>query len=458
MQHKTHNSNRLRASLFISYIMAIPTYDELLVKHDMEKFIMKQTFDDKDLRQFSLTLDMWEILAKFLEMPNPDIANIKSQGEAAGQKIRMLESWKQRCGSMATYEVMVKALLKISRTDLAEKVIEFRVPSRDTPTLETATSNQKLSYPQESSQTAPTSLASSSGIEDACSPAATAAVSPSSLPAMSCEYLAQRVTQSLQELEEEFLQLVIFIENTLDNSQVNLNTIIRRFSMLPQSVKRKHETDENYKETRRKILESKTVKQLFNNLTELKHWNFMMPDILAHILRGVEIDAVIKKIDEYKHKLVAFKANTKLRELIGISFPVPDYCLELIMKVEGWEDKTIQEVENRAVNIVRRAVYSGGPQVSLGWKGVISGCIEVTFVLMESVKLIPERLLEDSEVVCVQVDGDVFHSKDYSKLKVRHSHRVYYPSPLHTHTHMIMHMPTITVIWDCYRSQGTGTW
>ena len=139
----------------------------------------------------------------------------------------------------------------------------------------------------------------------------------------------------------------------------------------------------------------------------------MTPDTLAHILKDVKIDDVHKKIDEYKGKLMAFKANTKLKELIGISFPVPDYCMELTMEVEGWEDKTIQEVENRAVNIVRRAAYSGSPHVSLGWKGVIPGSIKAVFILMEPIKLIPERLLEDKGVISVQVDGDIFHRKDY---------------------------------------------
>ena len=45
--------------------------------------------------------------------------------------IRMLETWKQRCGrSIAMCEVMVKTLLQISRTDLAEKVIVLGKSSR----------------------------------------------------------------------------------------------------------------------------------------------------------------------------------------------------------------------------------------------------------------------------------------------------------------------------------------
>ena len=386
--------------------MAIPTYDELLMHYNMEKSIMKLPFNEEDLRQFSLSLDMWETLAKFLGIPNSDITNIKSHGDAVEQKIRMLETWKQRCGSMATCEAMVKVLLQISRTDLAEKVITLRQSSRAIPTLE-STTNQILLCPKESSLEAPTSPASSSGIEDACS---SAAMSPVSLLATPTE---QRLIPSLRELEEGFYDLVIFIEDTLENSNVTLSTITRRFRMLPQSVRRQHQTDENYKEIRQKILDSRTIKKLFDNLTELKHWNYMTPDTLAHILKDVKIEDIHKKIDEYKVKLMAFKANTKLKDLTGVSFPVPDYCMELTMEIEGWEDKTIQEVEKRAVNIVRRAASSSSPQVSLGWKGVSPGSIILTFILMEPIELTLTKLLKESGIVSILVDGEnVFHQDE----------------------------------------------
>ena len=391
--------------------MAVPTYDDLLARHDVENSIMKVTFSDEDLRQFSLSLDTWEKLARFIGLPGPDIANIKSQGDAEEQRIRMLECWKQRCGSTATYEAMVKALLQIGRTDLAEKVITLRDPPKGILALESATANQILMSPGESNLEIPTSPASSSGIEDASS---SAAMSPMSLPAYPSE---QRLVLSLRELEEEFYDLVIFIEDTLENSEVSLNTITRRFRMLPQSVRRQHETDENYKETRRRILNSKTTKELFDNLTELKHCTYMTPDTLTHIIQDVKINEIHKKIEEYKRKLTAFKTHTKLRELIGISFPVPDYCMELTMEVEGWEDKTIREIENRAVNMVRRVAYGGSPQnIKLGWKGVFPGSTKATFILMVPIKLTPEEvhaeeILKYKEVVSFQIDGHSLHRK-----------------------------------------------
>ena len=51
----------------------------------------------------------------------------------------------------------------------------------------------------------------------------------------------------------------------------------------------------------------------------------MLPDTLVQILKDIKIDDIHKKVIKYQVKLMAFKANTKLKELIGNSFPVPDY-------------------------------------------------------------------------------------------------------------------------------------
>ena len=395
---------------------AVPTYNELLVHYGVDSSTMRETFDDKCLRQFSLALDMWETLAKFLEMPNSDIVNIKSQGDVVVQTLKMFECWKQRRGSMATYEAMVKALLQIGRTDLAEKVITLRQSSRPPKNTQT------LSCFQESILTAPTSPASSSssGIEDAAS----SAMSPLSLSATTREHTAQEVIQTLSELEDEFYELVTFVETALKRSNVQIDTLTRRFSMLPQSIRRRHQTDENYKAIRQRVLNSESVKKLFDNLTELKHWSYMMPDTLAHILRGVKIEEVHKRISEYKEKLLAFKANTKLKELIGISFPVPDYCMELTMEVERWEDKTIQEVEDRAVNIMRRSDHSG-QNTPLGWKAVNVGSVKITFILKKVVKVNKENILDacrDSGIKHVQIDGERLYSETNTEFKVK----VYY--------------------------------
>ena len=78
----------------------------------------------------------------------------------------------------------------------------------------------------------------------------------------------------------------------------------------------------------------------------------MTPNILAHKLEDVKINQIHRKIDMYRGKMSDFKSNTKLKDMINTSFAVPDYCIELTMEVEGWEDKTIEEVELAIENIL----------------------------------------------------------------------------------------------------------
>ena len=387
--------------------MAVPSYEDILVRWNVDSSLMELKFSDDHKMELASKLESCtcEMLAICLALPSAEIENIMSQRNAGVQRIRMLECWKQRCGSMATYEVLVKALLQIKRTDLAEEVVALRgalVPT-----------NQSQPCSVLSSLVMPPSPVSSSGVEDmsplgAMSPASS--VDP-----------AQDLTPALTELEREFYDLVTFVEATLEKSEdVGINTITRRFSMLPQSIKRRQQTDENYRETRRRILSSTTTKELFDNLTDLKHWNYMTPDILAHIVKDIKIDDIHQKIDKYKEKLSTFKNNTKLRDLIGTSFPVPDYCMELTVEVEGWEDKTIEQAEKTVVNMMRRATY--GENVQLGWKKVITGSMKLTFVLVESIKIGEETTPEayrKSGVMSVQLDGDVLYRDDDTELKVR---------------------------------------
>ena len=153
--------------------MAVPTYEELLAHCNVDGSLMDQTFSNNHLMELGSQLDEWEKLALSFQIPSSEIEDIKSQGGKRMKGIRLLQCWKQRCGSMATYKVLVKALLLISRTDLAE-VIALQKSSQDTiPSLCPPS-------PSETSRSTPTSPVSSRCIQDMTPLAAT---SPSSLPA-----------------------------------------------------------------------------------------------------------------------------------------------------------------------------------------------------------------------------------------------------------------------------------
>ena len=380
--------------------MDVPTYDELLDKKGVTSSTMEQTFDDDDLQKFSLVLEKWEKLARSLRLPNPEIDNIKGQGDIDEQKIKMLVCWKQRRGSMATYTEMVETLLQIGRTDLAEKVIALRCQGSEN----TRAHHQKEPSPLEPSKAASPSPGSSNGIGN---------MSPRTPTLNTAQQ--EVVISHLRELEEEFYELVTFIEASLrqKDDEECLVKILRRFSMLPQSIRRQYQTDENYTATRQRILSSTTTKDLFDNLTALKHWSYMMPDTLAHIVQDVKIDDIQQKIDKYKKKLVAFKSKTELKDIVTLCFPVPDYCIELTVEVKGWEYKTIAEAENATLNILRKAAYSGG----IGLKAVTPGSLYVTFIFLEpTMGLKIDQFIEackNSGVIRIQIEEEEVYGNDH---------------------------------------------
>ena len=416
--------------------MAVPSYEEVLAKWNVDSSLIEIAFSDDHLIEMSskIDTDVCELLGLKLGIPRADINSIMSHRNAGMQPVRILECWRQRRGSMATYKVLMKALLGISRTDLAEELVVLIICSKQTTTSVNQTPTHTCLM--DSTVALPPSLASSSGVEDMSLSAAMSSMSLVTATRVQTVQ-AQDITLTLIELEKEFLELVIFVEATLEsNDDVSINTITRRFSMLPQSIRRRQETDENYRETRRRILNSTTIKELFDNLTELKHWNYMAPDVLAHIVEGVKIDDMHQKIDKYKEKLLAFKTNTKLRDLINISFPVPDYCIKLTMVVEGWEDKTIEAAEKMAVNLMQRATYD--QNVHLQWKGVTPGSLKITFIFTKSIIIrkeqrphIPEDF-KQSGVMSVKVDGNIWYREHHTKTKVRHTELLYYYENLFT--------------------------
>ena len=104
--------------------MALLTYDELLIKEQVESSTMEQIIQNSELVDLSFKLDRWEVLAYALDFESSDIENIRSCGNMEEQGLNMLQRWKQR-NVRATYEVLTRAMLRIRRADLAEVVAKM---------------------------------------------------------------------------------------------------------------------------------------------------------------------------------------------------------------------------------------------------------------------------------------------------------------------------------------------
>ena len=176
--------------------MAVPSYSELLARQGVESFEMEQTIQQHQLMDLSICLDTWEMLANSLEMKDFDIASIRRLGSMEEQKLRMFECWKQRCGSKATYEVLTRALLRIKRTDLAEKVVSMRLSLREVHT-------PSPKKPSHACSISPSSMVATSTIELAQIPQQEThshKIVPTNVP-----QVVNKIVPTLQELEIEFM-------------------------------------------------------------------------------------------------------------------------------------------------------------------------------------------------------------------------------------------------------------
>ena len=52
-----------------------------------------------------------------------------------------------------------------------------------------------------------------------------------------------------------------------------------------------------------------------------------MRDTFPHFLQDVKISYIHQNIEKYQGKLSTFKTNTKVCDIVGIRFPVPDYTV-----------------------------------------------------------------------------------------------------------------------------------
>lgn len=197
--------------------------------------------------------------------------------------------------------------------------------------------------------------------------------------------LQEHIKEDIRELEKEFFDLTNTVEDVLTNSNISLEVVMRRFRMMPYSLRRQHQSDDNYSAIRRRALDSATFKQFFNNLTELKYWSYMTPEILTYIIQDVK--DVHFDVAVYESKLLAFKERTKLKDMIGLEFLLPDHYIEVRIKVRGWQEKTILDAEKSIHNLFVRHTYQPSSIGVHTWHSVNPGSMELVLVLLEHIDI-----------------------------------------------------------------------
>ena len=214
------------------------------------------------------------------------------------------------------------------------------------------------------------------------------------------------VAIALDKLSAEFTHLIEFIKAQL-STESELDTLKKHLS---ESTKKLGKDDESYLVIKREGLDSCTVNDLINNLTAQTHWSYMSPETLCTLVK--DIKAVQSEVNGYEKKLAIFKESAKLKNLAECSFPVPDYCVELKLKLKSsWGEKTLKEAEITVKDMFKRTVYGYSPNFRL--KKLDQGCILIyslcdegaTKTVVSTNRL--QELCKQNEVIGVTIDGKI---------------------------------------------------
>ena len=113
--------------------MAGVTLDELLEEVGISPLQLDKACTNEYLQDIALFLESWRTVAPHLGLSEIQVEEVESDGKAEKEKRqKILESWKAKFAFKATYIVLVKALLKISRADQAERVCRLLRPKEGT--------------------------------------------------------------------------------------------------------------------------------------------------------------------------------------------------------------------------------------------------------------------------------------------------------------------------------------
>ena len=101
--------------------MGTVTLEDLVKHFDLSDESLNRECTDEHITDLSQYLD-WKILASYLELTEPEVDEVDSDGKNEQEKrLKALQKWKRKSAFKATYKKLIQALLKSGRADHAQK-------------------------------------------------------------------------------------------------------------------------------------------------------------------------------------------------------------------------------------------------------------------------------------------------------------------------------------------------
>ena len=102
------------------------TFDDLIDRYCLERHLLESRVTQDHLLDVSMFLEHWKVFARAAGLTNPDIEAIRhNEYTEEDRRYKALLLWQQKKAFLATYSELIRIMLRIQKTDLAEQVCKF---------------------------------------------------------------------------------------------------------------------------------------------------------------------------------------------------------------------------------------------------------------------------------------------------------------------------------------------
>ena len=221
------------------------------------------------------------------------------------------------------------------------------------------------------------------------------------------ESLKQKVEEEIQELEDEFFNVVQKAASDLE--KIELSAVKLCITHLPVSVKHQHQHIKFLQKNLTAINNAKSVSEIFTILA--LYWDFLNCGLLNEIVRKFGNYETKQVMEKYAEKLREFRVKTKLEDVIGKwARSCPSHFSEFVSEMGGiWRDRTLEDLEKFRIELARTMYVE---EHVLHYTRIMPGSVSVTWVLPSSLPGIADTLQsifplleEEYDVVMVVFQG-----------------------------------------------------
>jgi len=186
----------------------------------------------------------------------------------------------------------------------------------------------------------------------------------------------------IKQFEQKFEDLVDYVLSGFKTGRVPFKRVLKCLRQLPVSLKL--QCGEFLQRQAALLSRASNIEELFFILSP--YWDFLNPNLLAHLAHRFGDDQTIRSVDEYLGQLREFRMRTNINNFIDkwTGTLLPDTQEMIVELGENWKEKSLEHLEKLRLEVSRKRCFGN---YVMPLKEIRASSVDAVFSLPESVDI-----------------------------------------------------------------------